>query len=93
MGCSSCKYLIESKKKEGKQLGCLYYCSKMKKYINGNGEECNNYYKDYSRTSFTRNEIYREGNKYSDDTTSVGSYLLLLIVLIILGLIFNVFTI
>jgi len=45
MGCSRCKYLKEKDKKEGKQLGCLYYCSKMKKYVNGNGC-CSEYSED-----------------------------------------------
>ena len=92
MGCSSCKYLKENDKKCGKQLGCIYYCSKMKKYVNGNSC-CNEYSEDCSRNTYKRNEIYRDGIKFSNDTTEVTTYIFILIVLIVLGLIFNVFTI
>lgn len=92
MGCSSCKYLKENDKKEGKQLGCKYYCTKMKKYVNGNGC-CNEYSEDYGRCTYKRDEIYRDGIKYSNDTTEISTYIFILIILIISGLIFNVFTI
>jgi len=86
MGCSSCKYLKENDKKEGKQLGCKYYCTKMKTYVNGNGC-CNEYSEDYGRNVLKRDEIYREGTK------EISTYIFILIILIISGLIFNVFTI
>ena len=92
MGCSSCKYLKENDKKEGKQLGCKYYCTKMKTYVNGNGC-CNEYSEDYGRCTYKRDEIYRDGIKYSNDTTEISTYIFILIILIISGLIFNVFTI
>ena len=92
MGCSNCKILKENDKKEGKQLGCLYYCSKMKKYVNGN-DCCSEYSEDYGRNTYKRDKIYRDGIKYSNDTTEISTYIFILIVLFILGLIFNVFTI
>lgn len=91
MGCNSCKYLKTSDKKEG-VCGACYYCSKVKEYVNGAKNNCENYSYDYSRKTYEKDEIYKNGIDYSSDDTPIGTYIFILIVLIILGLIFNVFT-
>lgn len=91
MGCCSCKYLNENCKKEGKVSGCLYYCSKIKAYVNGASDSCDDYCFEYGRKVYTRDEIYNDGKTYYNDTTPVGFYLVILIILIILGLFLGVF--
>ena len=89
MCCYACKYLCENDKKEGKCCGALYYCSKLKKYINSASKGCDNYFKDFSRGSFTRDEIYNNGKKYYDDDKDPGVYLVILFFIIIVGIIAN----
>lgn len=91
MGCCSCKYLNENCKIEGRVNGSLYYCSKLKTYVNGASGSCDNYCIDHGRKIYTRDEIYDDGKKYYNDTTPVGFYLVVLIILIILGLFLGVF--
>ena len=91
MGCCSCKYLNENCKMEGKVSGSLYYCSKLKPSVNGASGRCANYCIDHGRKVYTRDEIYDDGKKYYNDTTPVGFYLVVLIILIILGLFLGVF--
>ena len=50
-----------------------------------------NYCIDHGRKIYTRDEIYDDGKKYYNDTTPVGFYLVVLIILIILGLFLGVF--
>lgn len=88
MGCNSCKYLKTKEKKEA-VLGASYYCSKYHKYVLGNNV-CDIYSYDYNKTTLEKNEIYKDGVKYSNDKTEVGTYIFILIILITLGLIFNV---
>ncbi len=90
MSCSSCAYFDVSKKKNGEVSGCIYYCIKNKCFVNGCNGCCNNYKCSY-RPNYECNKIYNEGKSYCDDTTPVSFYLVILIVLVILGLIFNVF--
>lgn len=90
MSCSSCAYLDASKKKNGGFSGSIYYCSKNKCFVNGCNNSCNNYKSSY-RTNYECKDIYNDGKSYSDDTTPISLYVVLLIILIILGLIFNVF--
>lgn len=90
MSCASCANLKTSKKKKGGASGCVYYCSKNKCFVNGSNDSCNNYKSSY-RTNYECNKIYDEGKSYSDDTTPISFYLVILIILVILGLIFNVF--
>lgn len=49
LGCCSCKYLNENKKMEGRVNGSLYYCSKLKTYVNGASGSCDNYCIDHGR--------------------------------------------
>ena len=43
MTCSSCKYLNENKKLDGKVSGCEYFCNKNKYFVNGQNNACNKY--------------------------------------------------
>ena len=90
MSCSSCKYLEEDKRNEGAVSGCCYYCSKVNSYVNGSNNSCENYEKSYSRSTYTCNKIYEEGESYYNDSTSNLFYLVILIVLIIFALIVNI---
>ena len=90
MSCSSCDFLDTSKKNEGANSGCIYYCKKNKCFVNGCSSSCNNY-KSSFRSNYECSRIYNEGKSYSDDTTPISFYLIILIGLVILGLIMNVF--
>ena len=87
--CSSCSNLKEKDKKEG-ETGAVYMCSKLKTYVQGN-DCCDKYSEDIMRKVSKRDEIYREGEKYSNDKTEPGTYLFIVIFLVILGLILGVF--
>ncbi len=91
MGCNSCKYLKKSDRKEG-ECGACYYCTKYKRYVNGSSNGCENYSYDYMKSTLDKDEIYIDGTKYSSDNTSISTYIMILFILIILGLICNVFT-
>ena len=90
MGCNSCAYLKSSNKKHGKVDGCLYYCACKKTYVNATSKSCDNYKSAY-RDSYTLNEIYRNSDDFYDDDTPVSTYLVILIIMIITGLILGVF--
>ncbi len=88
MGCYNCKYLNKDDKKEGKINGCMYYCTKMKKYVNGASNNCSEYSKDYSRQSYENNEIYNNGRHYFDGSdTPLSVQIVLIIILIIIAII------
>ena len=87
--CSSCSNLKEKDKKEG-ECGAVYLCSKKKTYVKGN-MCCEDYKEDIMRRTSKRDEIYREGEHYSNDKTSVSTYLFVLVFLVILGLVLGVF--
>ncbi len=89
MTCSSCKFLNESKKYDGKVCGSCYYCSKENNYVNGSNSKCKDYVLSYGRSSYICDKIYNDGEKYYDDNIPNSCYLFLLLVLIILALIFN----
>ena len=88
MGCCSCKYLCDVNRKKGRCNGALYYCKSKKCYVNGKGG-CDNYYKDYSRSSSTIHQIYHDGVLFYDDNKEPGDYLIILIIMIILAIIVN----
>lgn len=88
-GCCSCKYLKEKDKKDGKVSGSVYLCTKTKKYVSGASDCCKDYSKDPLRKSHVTNEIYRNGRKFHNDDTSPGTYLAVLVGLIIFGLIIS----
>ena len=91
MGCYNCSNLDPSKKKPGKVSGNLYYCKKLKDFVNPYEFNCNNFDKTYSRKSWENDEIYKDGKSYYDNDTPLWVYSFVLIALIILGLILGVF--
>ena len=92
MGCYNCAYLDKNNKKEGSLNGCMYYCTKMKKYVNAAYDECDSYSKDYSRKSYENNEIYNNGRHYCNGSdTPLSIKIILIIILIIIAIISNAF--
>lgn len=91
MGCCSCKFLVEKNKLEGKVSGGLYYCSKLDTYVNCYTGMCNDYCRESGRKTYVCDEIYADGKKYYNDTTPVGFYAIVLIMMIILGTVLGVF--
>lgn len=89
--CCSCDNLDPKKKKPGKLNGNLYYCKKVKNYVNPTSSECEKFQKAYKRKNYEIDEIYHEGKIYSNDGTPMGLYVVLLVVLIILAIIVNIF--
>ena len=87
MTCSSCKYLNEEKKMDGKVSGSLYFCSKLGTYVDGCEEKCKNHEKAYCRTNFKCDEIYNEGKNFYDDDRKPSYYMMQLVIVIIFGLI------
>lgn len=51
MTCSSCKYLNENKKLDGKVSGCEYFCNKNKYFVNGQNNACNKYESSFRSTN------------------------------------------
>ena len=86
MTCSSCKYLNENKKLDGKVSGCKYFCYKNKCYVGGDNHICNNYQNCF-RSNSRCDEIYDEGVNFYDDTHSVTYYLFILLIIIIIFII------
>ncbi len=93
MGCYNCKYLKYEDKKDGALNGCVYYCTKLNKYVNGAADACDNYSKDYSRKTHEKDEIYNNGRNYNNDATPTSVYLFILIIMLIFAFIVNVFKI
>ena len=90
MGCYNCTYLDVNNKKDGKTNGCLYYCTKMDKYVNGAFDSCNDYSKDYSRKVYESNEIYNNGRHYYNGSdTPIAIKIIFIIILIIIAIICN----
>ena len=90
MGCNSCRFLNENKKKEGACGGACYYCSKLKAYINGAyNQSCEDYKYDYAKKNYQKDEIYKDGRNYSSDNTDIGTYIFILVIIVILDIIFN----
>ena len=90
MGCYNCAYLNVNNKKEGNTNGCLYYCTKIKKYVNGAYDSCEAYSDDYSRKTYENNEIYNNGKHYYNGSdTPLSIKVFLIIVLIIIAIICN----
>lgn len=91
MYCSDCEFLNDSKKKEGTINGCMYHCKKLDKMVPGNFS-CDKFSKSYSRKYYDKQRIYTEGRKFSDKGKDNSGFIaIVLIILIILGIIFNVF--
>lgn len=90
--CSDCSNLDTKKKKAGKIRGNLYYCKKLKQYVNTTMYACEKFDKTYSRKKYENDEIYDDGKKFlDDDNTPVGLLVAVFFILLILGLIMGVF--
>lgn len=89
--CCSCSNLDTKKKSAGKVNGNLYYCKKMKTYVNASKTGCEKFEKASGRKSWETDELYKDGKLYDNDTTPISLYLFLMVILIILGLILGVF--
>lgn len=89
MSCSSCEYLKGSNKKRGALCGCIYYCVKTGKYVNGSDSSCSNYMRTYSRNNFECDEIFKDGELFCNDSKSVSYYVIILIFLVIIAIFIN----
>lgn len=90
MACYNCNNLNPDKSVKGKVDGALYYCKKLKTFVNPAKFECEKFEKSY-RKSDVNDKIYKDGKDYYNDATPLWFYVFILIALIILGLIFGVF--
>ena len=81
--CCSCKNLDEKKKVNGHISGTKYYCKKVESYVSGDTDACKKYESCF-RSNNDVERIYTEGKKWSDDTTPIGVYFLMLIIFLIL---------
>ncbi len=91
MACYNCEYLVKEDKKEGNINGCLYYCTKAKKYVNGADCGCSEYSKDICRDTTTNNEIYNNGRHYCNGSNlPLSVQIIFIIILIIFALIANI---
>ena len=89
--CSDCSYIDTSKVKPGKVSGNLYYCKKLKEYVNPSMCGCEKFDKTYSRKSYENDEIYQDGKDYYNNDTPLGLLIGIFIFLVILGLFMGVF--
>lgn len=89
--CSECSNLDNSKKSPGKVSGNLYYCKKLKEYVNPSMCGCEKFDKTYSRKSYENDEIYQDGKDYYNNDTPLELLVFIFIFLVILGLIMGVF--
>ena len=89
-GCNSCGYLDYESKKPGKAAGALYYCKKKNAYVNGAKDYCEQY-ESGLLGQYEKNKVFEDGQRYDDDNTPIGSYLFILIFLIIFALIYMFF--
>lgn len=88
--CYNCEYLNSKDTKEGKCNGCLYYCTKNKKYVNGSCDSCGSYSKDILRLTYENNEIYNNGRKYYNGSdTPLSVQVIFVVILIIIVIITN----
>lgn len=84
MKCADCIYLNDKDKKNG-VCGAKYYCKKINKYVDGSCCCCESFDKSYCRSNYTKDEIIKDGYNYSDDDTPIGSYIAILIVILVVG--------
>lgn len=90
MGCYNCGNLDAKKKSKGKVSGAIYYCKKMKTYVNPTNNGCKNF-KKCSRKPWDNEAIYKDGQKYFNDRTPAVVYIILFIIIVIIGLLSGVF--
>ena len=87
--CCSCKNLDTKKKVSGKTSGAKYYCKKLETAVSGDNPACEKYAPSFRSNSET-DEIYRDGKNWSDDSASVGAYLIIAIILVVLLIILKI---
>ena len=80
--CYNCDNLDPKKKSAGKLDGSLYYCKKLKTYVNAYRDGCEKWEKS-DRKSYENDEFYEQGKKYYNDDKPLGFYLFLLVLVII----------
>ncbi|MBE6153849.1 MAG: hypothetical protein E7166_06475 [Firmicutes bacterium] len=90
MTCSSCKYLKEEKRVEGKVCGACYYCSNFDKYVKGSDNKCEKHERNYGRNNYNCDKIYNEGLEYYDDDKPIAIYIVELVLFVILAIILNI---
>lgn len=89
MACYNCSHLVVENTKNGSINGCLYYCTKTKKYVNGASDSCDSFTRE-NRPSYINNEIYNNGKHYYNGNISISIKVIFIIVLVILALIANI---
>lgn len=95
--CCSCDFLDVKKEKKGKVSGSKFLCKKKTKekkkdtYVNPTDVACEKHDKTWNRNVFQNQDIYNKGKHYDDNDTPISSYVIVLVLLIIFGLIFGVF--
>lgn len=88
--CNSCANLDYDSRKPGKASGALYFCKKKNTYVNGAKDYCELYESGLLETH-KKNQVYEDGKNYDDDNSSIGSYLFILILLVIFGILGMIF--
>ena len=91
MGCHRCGNLDPKKKSAGKAGGNLYFCKKMKTFVNPSKFSCDKF-KKADRKEWQNNEIYDDGKRYYNDRTPAIVYFILFAILVIIGLLSGVFS-
>lgn len=89
--CCSCGNLDPKKNKPGKANGNLYFCKKMKTFVNPTSIDCGKFEKAYKRKNYEIDELYKEGKLYNNDDTPISIYIIILIVLIIIAIVTGAF--
>ncbi len=90
MACYNCSYLVVENRKDGSTNGCLYYCTKTKRYVNGACDSCEAFTKA-SRAEYINNEIYNNGiHYYNGSNCPLSLKIILIIILAILAIIANI---
>lgn len=95
--CADCDFLDTKKEKKGKVSGSMFLCKKQTKakkkdvYVNPRDNRCDNFEVTWKRNTFDRQRIYDKGKYWNDNDTPISTYLIILILLIVAGLILGVF--
>ena len=87
--CCSCKNLDTKQKVSGNTSGAKYYCKKLDTAVSGDNPACEKYEKGF-RSNSDVETIYKDGKNWSNDTVSVGTYIIIAVVLIIILIIIRI---
>ena len=71
-GCNSCKYMDFKNSRPGRTSGYLYYCNLRKTYVNAYRDECDEYEEDFSKSTYEKNEAYRQSRDFNDAVSTHG---------------------